>query len=256
MSHYTCLVIGENVEKQLEPYFELECTMDNFEIKNDPRAEFVKEFTTEELQKDFECVKNEYPDQNHQYENLEEFADEYHGIDKLEGSELWGRWTNPNSKWDWYSIGGRWTGFFKIKDNTKYPDDICTGRPGIMTVPAKYNYADSIRICDIDFDGMKIDSIKKYEKYWNEYQEKISNGDKSAYFIYGVKDGQTKEEYIDLNSNFSTFAVIKDGYWYEKGEMGWWSITLNEKDDWQEQFNLLIKSLPEDTLLTVVDCHI
>lgn len=253
MSHYTCLVIGENFEEQLEPYFELECTMDIYQRKKDPRAEFVKEFTTEELEKDFERIKKEYPDD--QYENLEEFANEYHGINKLDGTELWGRWTNPNSKWDWYSIGGRWTGFFKIKDNPKYPNDICTGRPGLMTEPADDNYADSIRLCDIDFEGMRIDSAKKYEKYWNECQEKISNGDKSANFIYGIKD-QTKEEYIDQSSNFSTFAVIKDGIWYEKGKMGWWGITSNEKDDWQDQFNNLIKSLPEDTLLTVVDCHI
>ena len=22
---------------------------------------------------------------------------------------------NPNSKWDWYEVGGRWTGYFKLK---------------------------------------------------------------------------------------------------------------------------------------------
>src|SRR5271157_3306639 len=34
--------------------------------------------------------------------------------------------TNPERKWDWYSVGGRWNGFFKLKvlehAEVKYPD--------------------------------------------------------------------------------------------------------------------------------------
>ena len=40
--------------------------------------------------------------------------------------------------------------------------------------------------------------------------------------------------------------------------MGWFGMTSNEKEqnDWNKEFYDMIKSLPEDTLLTVVDCHI
>lgn len=55
-----------------------------------------------------------------------------------------------------------------------------------------------------------------------------------------------------------TFAVLYNGKWYEKGEMGWWGMVSNEKDqnEWNDQFYELLESLPDDTLLSVYDCHI
>lgn len=254
MSHFTVLCIGEDIDSQLYPYHELECSLSRKEIKKDPRAKFISQYTTEELKKDFIRVKNEYPE--HYYKNLKKFANEWHGIFKNNKKDEWGRWTNPNSKWDWYSIGGRWTGFFKIKDNPKYSKDIYIGSPGLMTESAKKGYADSIRICDIDFEGMKKEKIEKAKEYWKEIQKKIAEGDKTVYLIYGVKEGETEQEYIDDFCGFSTYAILKDGEWYAKGEMGWWGVSSNEDENWSIEFEKLIKSLPEDTLLTVVDCHI
>ena len=254
MSHFTVLVLNENVEDQLEPYYELECSMSGDELKNDPRADFVEKISTKELEEDFIRVKNEHPDLY--YEDLENFANEYHGYQKSEDEETWGNYTNPNSKWDWYSIGGRWTGFFKIKDNPKYPDDIYLGCPGVMTSSANKGYADSIRLCDIDFEGQERDTIQRLEKNWNEYQDKVNNGYQHAGFIYGISTNDTKESYIENRKEFSTYALLKNGEWFANGEMGWWAMSSDEDDNWQIEFNKLIKSLPEDTLLTIVDCHI
>jgi len=57
---------------------------------------------------------------------------------------------------------------------------------------------------------------------------------------------------------FSTFAVVKDGKWYEKGEMGWWGMVHDEKlaYDWNAKFNELLHELPDDTTISIVDCHI
>lgn len=51
---------------------------------------------------------------------------------------------------------------------------------------------------------------------------------------------------------------MKDGKWYEKGRMGWWGMVSGEKeqDVWNKQFTALIDGLSDDTILTVVDCHI
>ena len=56
----------------------------------------------------------------------------------------------------------------------------------------------------------------------------------------------------------ATFAIIKDGKWYEKGEMGWWGCVGNEKeqDHWNEEFAKLFDAIPDDEIVTVVDCHI
>lgn len=53
------------------------------------------------------------------------------------------------------------------------------------------------------------------------------------------------------------YALIKDGKWYAKGEMGWWGISTDEKegDKWSEEVARLYDDLPPDTMLTLVDCH-
>lgn len=40
--------------------------------------------------------------------------------------------------------------------------------------------------------------------------------------------------------------------------MGWFGMVTNEmsKEEWENKFKELIDSLPKDTLITVVDCHI
>ncbi len=55
-----------------------------------------------------------------------------------------------------------------------------------------------------------------------------------------------------------TFAVVHDGQWYERGEMGWWAVVSNEKspEAWEAQFEAIINSLEPDDEVTLVDCHI
>ena len=54
------------------------------------------------------------------------------------------------------------------------------------------------------------------------------------------------------------FAIVKDGKWFAKGDMGWWAAVSNAKDEdkWQEEIARLYDDLPPDTMLTLVDCHI
>jgi hypothetical protein len=55
-----------------------------------------------------------------------------------------------------------------------------------------------------------------------------------------------------------TFAVVKDGQWYERGQMGWWGVVHDEKDRdaWQRQVRELLLGLSGDTLISIYDCHI
>lgn len=47
------------------------------------------------------------------YATLAEFTTEYHGYEEHDGR--FGHMTNKQGHWDWYSIGGRWTGFYPLK---------------------------------------------------------------------------------------------------------------------------------------------
>lgn len=63
---------------------------------------------------------------------------------------------NPKSKHDWYELGGRWTGYYKLRDDGD-PGRArgIVGRPGLMTPTAKPGWVDQARKRDIDFEGMR-----------------------------------------------------------------------------------------------------
>jgi hypothetical protein len=203
------------------------------------------------------ALKDKYP-------VYEDYLKYYHGIDDIEKQ---GYDFNPHAKWDWYQLGGRWTGFFKLK-----PKSIGKlGEPSLVAERrAKCGTADQAFKRDIDFEKMKQDNFEEasetYDKFEKLCKEKVVEAS-TAYFDYGIhnkaKDAEhfipeSREEFIKRVAPLSTFAVVKDGKWYEKGEMGWWGIVSNEKnfDEWHEQFDKLIEEQTEDTLLSLFDCHI
>ncbi len=55
-----------------------------------------------------------------------------------------------------------------------------------------------------------------------------------------------------------TYACVKDGAWAEREKMGWFDMAHDEmsKPQWNSSINAMLDALPDDTLLTVVDCHI
>lgn len=208
------------------------------------------------------------------------------------------RRTNPNKKWDWYVLGGRWTGFFKMKPGVSG----IQGLPGLMTTPAEHGTADSAFKSDIDFDSMRreaeAEAATKYDEVraiiephlpftpWHEVRDKYI-GDapeleggiqaaREAYHSQPAKQALNQsddfhwhdvEDYLIDRATYihragiqssMTFAVLKDGEWYERGQMGWFGMVADEKDEgvWVEEFGKLIESLPDDTLLSVYDCHI
>jgi hypothetical protein len=163
---------------------------------------------------------------------------------------------NPKSKWDWYSIGGRWSGMLKLKPGA-------VGKRGSRSWTNEKDligseYVDQAFLKNIDLESMKIEAVKAAKKNWKEAQTKDSM---IRALSYGIQKGDTEETYVKRNSGgnpLMTFAVLKDGEWYERGEMGWWGIVHGEKEDstWESEFNSLIENLDPETLITMVDCHI
>jgi hypothetical protein len=309
MSHFTVLVIGDNPEEQLQPFHEYECTG----IK-DQYVKFVPcEETSEQLSKEFKEKQEEY-----NYADFSDFMKDSYGYEQDEEGN-WGRETNPNAKWDWFQLGGRWTGFFKLKAHVKFEySNVKVGDPGLMTDHPKQGYADQTPKKYIDFESMREEAKRKaseeYKKIENffggeipkieipwkeisdekgkykdlswdkrrdlyhaqpalrklknlreEYRQrpatKESEKERSLFGLFDLSKFQiTHDEYVNNAGAgaLSTFAVIKDGKWYEKGEMGWWACVSNEKkeNDWIKEFHELIDTLSEDTLLSVYDCHI
>lgn len=293
MSHFTVMVFGHNAEDQLAPYDE------NIRIAPTITGKVSKE----EKQQMIDYYKK--PENGgHEFPTFDELY-------KMKGndwnSNTWtkndkGKWCevstyNPKSKWDWYQLGGRWTGFLKLKNGAK-------GELGehslVSTRRAESGFADSAMKKDIDFEGMRnLAGEKASERYdkvmklightepnkpWKEFLEKVNNkeitideartlyhaqprlvevekhNEELGFFFEADEFLVSKEAFVEdrRNSAVATFAVVKDGVWYEKGKMGWWGMVADEEDQnvWNTKVNELINSVDDETLISIYDCHI
>ena len=230
MSHYTVSVVipktvTENcikryIDEKMEPFSE--------HLEVDPYIGC----TVEEMLERY----NNYKERNKGdiIESFEEYSKDYCGA----GNDEYGNALttyNPQSKWDWYEIGGRWSGIIETKESKEV------------------NYA---RIKDIIFkkelNDLELQKIKK------EYNQLIEKGD---FYIpeYYQKRYPTLESYIE-SQNFSTYAILdKEGNWHEPGQMGWFGVsssTPEEEKDFQNKYMDIINLQDQDDWLVVVDCHI
>jgi hypothetical protein len=56
--------------------------------------------------------------------------------------------------------------------------------------------------------------------------------------------------------NHMPFAIITpDGEWHEKGNMGWFGMEHNEKEDWQAIARQILGE-HMDCIAVAIDCHI
>jgi len=203
------------------------------------------------------------------YSSFIDWMEDWHGYYYNEEYKSWGYYCNPNAKWDWHQIGGRWAGYFRLKE----------GKEGIKGDPSLlFKNEDRISIIkeplicdiaqrkDIDFEGMVLENISTAKKNWDSYKRKLrkckDDEDKIkkiktlAFFEKNIYKDDTRKSYIKRQSSFATFALIKDGQWYERGNMGWWGCVTDEKDDWDEKFMDLFEELDDEEWLAIVDCHI
>lgn len=72
----------------------------------------------------------------------------------------------------------------------------------------------------------EIDEIRK--SYLEQPEVKaIKEAFKNDYFLNIGEFQQEESQYVKEAGDgaFVTYAVLKDGVWYEKGEMGWWGMS-------------------------------
>lgn len=101
----------------------------------------------------------------------------YRVNDEGEVSELIDR-INPNKKWDWWVVGGRWSGFLTPKAEADArdpsdPDAPAKGRPGLMGSEANPAGVDVIRKGDVDFEAMRAEARREASAKWNKVREII-----------------------------------------------------------------------------------
>ena len=280
MSHYTVAVITDKLNKigeMLAPYsenMEVEPYVDETKEAIINSAKERKERVLQRKEKGEELDKYdiEYLNANTDEElyKLQIYEDE--SYDK-NGNHL--TTYNPNSKWDWYEIGGRWNKILLVKEEVK---DIEEGTPSWGNLdsinkkaPEGFKWVTGAKIKDIEFEKA-IEFNNTYNKsirFWELYvegQEPQNEEEKEMikWEIYKkeyyIERYETKENYAKINSIFTTWALLDEKGWHEKGEMGWFAMTNDTKDSellFIEKFTETIqKPENQDKYLVIVDCHI
>lgn len=191
---------------------------------------------------------------------------------------------NPNSKWDWWQVGGRWTGFFTEGDEDPYD-------PALD--PRNY---EPCPICDQTgkrywrervLDGGEADDqpLARVASTADEHGERVMLEPASAddplaverpcnacdgtgqrlSFSFAPFDGDVvpARRWAEkvMQGHCIPFAVVTpDGEWHERGEMGCFGIVRNEKlrDEWEEEVREIASQVAgrDDLLAVAVDLHI
>lgn len=161
---------------------------------------------------------------------------------------------NPESKWDWWTIGGRWTGaLVKDYDPEKDPSNqeicfLCEGsgdRPGWVTY----------RI----HEGTKIREFKDdWSKQMNGCNGCQGTGQTVKFPTQWKKFKDDVRPVRLLEPDCIPFAILTpDGAWHQRADMGWWGMTSNEMDEtiWEKEVRALYQTHHE-AIAVAVDCHI
>lgn len=262
MSHYAVLVLhkeDQDIDTLLAPYDE------NLEVEP-----YLKLTNDEAIVK----AKEEYDNCTEQ-ELIKNYAEDFGYILLSDG--LYSTY-NPNSKWDWYQIGGRFDGELMLTDEgrlnavdeikRKYCTDI-----DIKNLREDFHYMRYVNVAPLKyiqwFIPLSPTEKEKIRRWWeiNIYDMPLKEGEeKDKYFFYKpeyyerrYKDAETD---IKVQEIIKFFAVITpDGKWYAPSNMGWWACTDGEPEDelkWDLEFydRFIEPNLDSDLICTVVDCHI
>lgn len=366
MSHFVVMVIGENVEAQLQPYHEFECTgtndqyvqdiditdkrraefenysieyvrMDNGALVDKYDREFYRDFTDEELARirplgtgsNSELVWHSddwhdgrgYRPRVHcppkdkivtrraqeimsfaeylKRDGVRAFIEEGDDPKAVEDAKygyavVWNGEvvkvvdrTNPNAKWDWWTVGGRYSQYYRAKDGDEFIegekfelDITATKEKARLYRTALWQDAQSV-IADAWPEDVaafvpwttlyenkgerSIDALRqeyrdqKLVRVWNDETRERKLSD----LMWENPDAFVNvslEDYIRpwVTKAGTPFAFVKDGQWHERGEMGWWAAVSNEMDEdtWATKFFEMFDALPDSTPITIVDCHI
>lgn len=202
MSHFSVLVPADDVndlEDRLLPFMENCCGTPPYDYmtffdEEDKLQEQAKEIITADShtgEKHPESVGKTrlefYGDGD-----FDKFCEEWAGLsrDPLEGRI--GAWQNPNAKWDWYSVGGRWTGYLQLKQpSTAGAHIVGYGRRGVIGKPQRGPLCcDWAPVSWIDWKGMR-------DKDFEEALERFRT----------IKKCQVEAEGMDVEAHLDEFRA-------------------------------------------------
>jgi len=266
MSHYAVLVIhkqNQEIEELLTPYSE---HIEVAPYKYKTRQEVIK------YMKEHVVPYNDYMKNYSDEELVDWYVDNYSSYSIGEDGDIYSTY-NPDSKWDWWTIGGRFSGSLTLTDEAlaqcekEYIDN--WGFKIEEEYRDEYRTVDSAPIKDIQWDTPLTEKEKNNLRRWWEINVEGSElrygEEKDEFFIW--KPEYYKERYKDADTyikvqecvNFHA-VITPDGVWHEASKMGWFACTDGDPKNelrWDLEFkDRFINGANPELIATVVDCHI
>lgn len=166
------------------------------------------------------------------------------------------------SRWDWWQIGGRYSGSLGDEDIVR--------KSALNTEALLARHAEGAR------------------ETWAQAHDPKHLDPEMAAMIYGLQKGETEEQFVQRHTNLAFYAFLRNRHWHESERLGWFGgtakteceiatgeepkgkclhrdkktgakiIVWNEPHEkWCQKFwKRFVEPLPPETLLVVVDYHV
>lgn len=216
------------------------------------------------------------------YCSFEEFMNKFAGYDYIEEKQAFGFYHNPNAKWDWYVVGGRWPYPFLVRADVLIqirPEPSSFGLPNPPAAPDGYRWVAGAQKMFIEWDLMKEIAVNMAVSEYNLLREHYINRTVPEEFFVSLTDegiagfncmlfykdeslsDYLKRYHLAPEDRYcpDTYAFLdQHGEWYAKGKMGWFGVSADDKleDDWYALKLKLLDNVPDTHVLVSVDCHI
>ena len=241
--HFVCIVAGKNPESLMSEYDKNKVVIPYIVYEYDKIPQLKKRFIdmyTMALNEGLNDAQQEYV--KSMLQDLAEMDNDEFFYELVENDELTigddgnaYSTKNKDGKWSFYSIGKIFSIPFYLKDGR----EVFQAKKG-----------------EIDWEHMHLHGGEIYEKAWemimeakepqNDYEMTIYENmkDKQSYF----EKFETKENYVASNTAFWGYAFLSD-------KTGWVDAEEEEQFEWMKNYyDMFIKPLPDDTLLTIYEC--
>lgn len=214
------------------------------------------------------------------YKTFDDFAQKYRRLTYHQEEDAYGYYYNPDGQYDWCVVGGRWANQVLVKANVEdivENDSIFRDIDKKPLAPKGYKWVSGAKKGDIEWELMKKIAIKENVRMYYK-SKKIFNEANLPNNLYKIVDnkllywdsiayiqGETLKEFCVRNGLYNSKYYI-DCYafvdandeWNSKGDMGWFGISSNEKEniEWTKEVSGFIENLNNDDYVIFVDCHI
>lgn len=269
MSHFNVFVTGDDVEEQLAPFQEnnMGTCPPEYLTFHDMHDDCVQQW--EEGDRDGVPFKKRFA-------TFAAFVDSEFGYERNHDTGRYGYTENSNAKWDWYQIGGRWSGRLMLRRDAE------GGYDPIRRSDAGRAFVDSALRGDIDFPAMEaarhadalaawrlshettlrvmslesLHSLRKWDEVRADIMARGASLDEARSIYWGqsgvseLRDALRKADIWGWDTSPEDIAAMlsraPEGYAAERARQGWLPFALLDDGEWVERGTMVMFGMVVD----------